>query len=302
MLHYFILNPAAGKRDRTPELRELIDRICTEHGLNYEIAVSSAPGNCRTLARKAASSGEEVRIYACGGDGPLYEVVSGSVGCPNAAVTHFPGGSGNDFIKIFDDPDAFHDLERLLDCEEAQFDLNSCNDRYALNVCTVGFDARIGTSIARYKRLPLVTGAGAYVLSAVVTTIQGISEHYTLEIDGKVLDQKQTLIFAGNGRFYGGGFHPMPDADPADGLLDVLLVEPVTRRKVLAVIGKYKDGKYAQFPDLIHHLRVKEFTVHCDKPTGFNLDGELYTCDTAHIRVAPEKIRFFYPRGLSWKN
>ena len=67
MKHLFIINPAAGSRDRTDYYRRQIETLC--QGLNYEIHVSTAPGNCREVARKAAESGEEYRIYACGGDG-----------------------------------------------------------------------------------------------------------------------------------------------------------------------------------------------------------------------------------------
>ena len=128
------------------------------------------PGDCRDAARRAAESGEEVRLYACGGDGTLNEVVNGAAGFANAAVTHFPGGSGNDAIKIFSEPAAFTDLDRLLDAEEARLDLIRCNGMYALNILSIGLDARIGTDIARYKRLPFVTGKGAYILSRSTTS------------------------------------------------------------------------------------------------------------------------------------
>ena len=96
MKHIFILNPAAGKSDQTPRFTQDIERICGARGLDYEICVSKAPGDCRALARRAAESGQEVRLYACGGDGTLNEVVCGMAGFENAAVTHYPGGSGND--------------------------------------------------------------------------------------------------------------------------------------------------------------------------------------------------------------
>ena len=151
MKHYFIINPAAGRRDRTADYRQVIDTICGSRGLTYEIAVSQAPGDCRRLASLAAQTGEEVRLYACGGDGTLNEVASGAAGYPNAAVTVFAGGSGNDFIKLFNDPTAFRNLEKLLDCREDTFDLIRCNDDYSINICSVGLDARIGTEVDRYK-------------------------------------------------------------------------------------------------------------------------------------------------------
>ncbi|MBQ7341327.1 MAG: YegS/Rv2252/BmrU family lipid kinase [Oscillospiraceae bacterium] len=299
MKHLFIINPAAGSKDRTEQYKEQIAAFAKE--LDYEIFVSQAPGQCKEAAERAAQTGQEYRIYACGGDGTLNEVVCGAAGYPNVAVTMFAGGSGNDFVKIFNETEPFRELPRLLDAEEAEFDLIRCNDDYSLNICSVGLDARIGTDVARYKRLPLLSGFRAYALSTVINTIKGISEHYIIEIDGQRIDGKQTLICVCNGRYYGGGFNPVPEADPADGKLEILIIKKVSRLKVAQVVGKYKNGLYAKYPDLIRHFRTDKVKIICDKPTAINLDGELRTAETVEISLAREKIRFFYPKGLVWQ-
>ena len=301
MKHLFIINPAAGSRDRTKKYTQAIRAICGSRGLDYEIRVSEAPGHCTELSRSAAETGEEYRIYACGGDGTLNEVAAGAAGFPNAAVTVFSGGSGNDFVKLFSDPEAFFDLEKLLDAQEATFDMIRCNGDLSLNICSVGLDARIGTDVANYKRLPLLHGFSAYAASTVINLFKGISEHYVVEIDGQELDDEFTFICACNGRFYGGGFNPVPTADPSDGMLDVLLIKKVSRLKVAAVVGKYKNGLYEQYPDLIRHIRTDKLTIVCDKETPINLDGELRTAQTAEFSIAKEKLRFFYPKGLTWQ-
>ena len=300
MTHLFIINPAAGSRNRTDDYREKIKAACEARHLKYRIQISQAPGDCRRLARAAAETGKEFRIYACGGDGTLNEVVGGVAGMDNAAVTVFSGGSGNDFVKAFDDPKAFFDLERLLDCEEATFDLIRVNDRIALNICSVGLDARIGTDVSSYKRIPLLHGFRAYAASTVVNVVKGISEHYTVELDGETLDGEYTMICVCNGRYYGGGFNPVPEADLTDGLLDVLLVNKVSRLQVPGVIGKYKDGRYAELPELVKHYRTDRIKIICDRPTPVNVDGELLVAREVDFRVAEEKIRFFYPKGLTF--
>ena len=254
MKHLFIINPAAGSKDRTKDYSVAIHEICSARNLDYHIEVSAAPGDVMRIAREAAQSGEEVRIYACGGDGTLNEAAAGAAGYPNAAVTVFSGGSGNDFVKLFNDPKAFFDLERLLDAEEAEFDMIRCNGDLALNICSVGLDARIAADVASYKRLPLLQG-----------------------------------------------FHPVPEADPADGWLDVLLVKKVSLMEVPAAIGKYKDGRYKELPHLVRHLRTKEMKVRCDKASPVNLDGELRMAEVVDFRLADEKLRFFYPKGLVWR-
>lgn len=299
MKHLFIINPAAGSRDQTAVYREKIAKACA--GLDHSIEISGAPGQCREIARRAAESGEEYRIYSCGGDGTLNEIISGVAGYNHVAVTMFAGGSGNDFARVFSDPEAFRDLDRLLDAEETTFDLIRCNDDYSLNICSVGFDARIGTDVANYKRLPLLSGFRAYAASAVVNTIRGVSEHYIVEIDGERIDGKFTLICACNGRYYGGGFNPVPEADPADGKLEVLLVKGVSRLQVAKLIGAYKNGKYAQLPKWVRHFSTDRVKILCDGPTPLNLDGELRMADVADIRIAGEKVRFFYPKGLTWR-
>lgn len=303
MKHLFVINPAAGKFDHTARFTQAIRETFSRRNEPYEIAVSRRPGDCTALTRAACQAGEPLRIYACGGDGTLNEVVNGAVGFPNAAVTHFPGGSGNDFIKIFSDPAAFFELDRLADGDEAVFDLISVGDaHYAINICSMGFDARIGTEMVRYKRLPMVGGAGAYILSTVLNTIKGVHRPYRIELeDGRRLDGRQSLICVANGRWYGGSFNPVPEAEPDDGLLDVLLVRPVSRLTVAKVVGNYKKGRYRWYPDLISHHRCRSLTIHCTDPSAVNLDGELLTERDVTFRVADQKIRFFYPSGLTWK-
>ena len=299
MKHLFIINPAAGSKNRTEIYRREIEEVCIPRGLDYRIEVSSAPGDCRKIACQAAMTGEEYRIYSCGGDGTLNEVVSGVAGFDNVAVTMYVGGSGNDFVKIFSETEPFRDLNCLLDSKEEVFDLVRCNDDYSLNICSVGLDARIGTDVANYKRLPLLSGFRAYAMSTVVNVIRGVAEHYVVQINGQTFDGEKTLICACNGQFYGGGFHPVPEADPTDGMLDVLVIEKVSRLKVAAVIGRFKNGKYKELPDIIRHFKTDNLRIICDKPTSINLDGELRIADVVNISVAKEKLRFFYPAHLT---
>ena len=176
-----------------------------------------------------------------------------------------------------------------------------CNEDISLNICSVGLDARIGTDVSNYKRLPLLSGFRAYAASTVVNVIRGVAEHYVVEINGQRIDGEQTLICACNGRYYGGGFNPVPEADPTDGLLDVLVIKKVSRLKVAKVIGKFKNGKYRQLPDLVTHFKTNHLRILCDGPTSINLDGELRTAEIVDISIAKEKLRFFYPAKLSFQ-
>ena len=108
------------------------------------------------------------------------------------------------------------------------------------------------------------------------------------------------MICICNGRWYGGGFNPVPEAEPDDGLLDVLVVEKVSLLQVASVIGHYQKGRYADYPELIRHTRCRSLRIECAERSVVNVDGEaVYTTD-AKIEVVPHAIRFFYPKGLSY--
>ncbi len=305
MKHLFIINPAAGSYNRTDEYSEIIHKICRARGLDYTILVSTAPGEAIRISRKAAElaarAGKELRVYACGGDGTLNEVVTGVLGYDNVAVTVFSGGSGNDFVKLFDDPKAFFDLHRLLDADEATFDLIRCNEDISLNICSVGLDARIGTDISRFKRRLLLGGSRAYIASTLANVTKGISDHYVVEINGERIEEELTLICVCNGRFYGGGFNPVPEADPTDGMLDVLLASKVSIAQIAGLIGKYKSGCYRDLPEQLRYMKTDHIRIICDKPSVINLDGERRVAQVVDMQLAKEKIRFFYPKGLTWK-
>ncbi len=301
MEHLFIINPAAGHHDRTREYTAKIEAVCEARGIPYRIAVSEGPGDCTRLARSAALSGKTVRLYACGGDGTLNEVVQGAAGAPNVSVTCFCGGSGNDFVKIFGGKEPFMDLERLLDCETAEFDLIDCNGHLCLNNCCVGLDARIGVEVPRYKRLPLVSGPMAYILSTLVNLFRGTHRHYVVESGGRVYDEELTLICVANGQWYGGSFHAVPDAVPDDGVLEALLVKRLPLWKLASVIGTYQRGGYKTLPQFLYHLRTDGLTIRCDSPTTAALDGEALEASEFHIQISDKKLRFFYPKGLSYQ-
>ena len=301
MKHLFLINPYAGKYDRTQEVREKLRTVLAGREDPWEVAVTQYPGHGVELVRAAAERGEPLRVYACGGDGTHNEAVNGAAGYEHVAVTHYPMGSGNDFLRMFGlDACRFYDLRELLDGPQAPMDLIECNGRLALNVCSIGFDARIGLGAADFKKLPLVSGTMAYQLSALRTIVQGIHRPYRVEVDGETLPGEAfTLICACNGRYYGGGFNPSPDAVPDDGLLNFLIIPAVSRFTVLALIRKFARGEAGEIPGVL--LRQgREMKVACDRVSMINLDGERMDGEQLTARLSEKKVNFIYPAGATW--
>ena len=302
MRHLFIMNPHAGKYDRSQEMLEKVRFTMAGRREKWEAVRTTGPGHAVALVEEAAQRGDPLRVYACGGDGTLNEVVNGAAGREHVAVTHCPMGSGNDFLRMFgQDAGRFRQLDQLLDTPQTAMDLINCNGRYSLNVCSVGFDARIGFGAADFKKLPLISGSAAYQFSAVRTIIKGIHLPYRVEVDGETMPgERFTLLCACNGRFYGGGFNPSPDAMPDDGLLNFIVIPAVSRLTVAALIQKFARGEIGEIPQVI--LRQgREMRIHCDRVSAVNVDGERVDGQELSIALSDKKVQFFYPAGATWQ-
>lgn len=301
MHHLFLINPTAGPRDRSREVAQAAQVLCGQLGEPCRVRVSEYSGHLTEMAREAGQSGIETRVYACGGDGTLNEVVTGAMGYDNLSVTSFPCGSGNDFIKHFSAPEAFFQMENFAQAETQPVDVIRVNDRYALNICSVGFDARIGTAIDAYRRHPMLSGPRAYHASVAVNLVKGVSKPLRVETrEGLVVDGRLTLVCVCNGSWYGGSYHPMPGADIQDGLLDVLIVKHVSRLTVARVISAYQKGKFADYPQLITHCRTQAMKLTMPQEEPVNLDGELLTCREVEIELLPGALKFFAPQS-AWE-
>lgn len=299
MKHLFIINPAAGKRKSTRRLEEAIRAL----DVDWEIVYTAAAGDARQYAAQAAARGEPVRIYACGGDGTLNEVVNGAAGHDNAAVTNVPLGTGNDFLKIFG-PDCkarFADVAALARGPQAAMDLIDCNGLLGIGVVCAGVDARIAADVHHYKSLPLIRGIGAYILSLVVNVVvKGITRPVVVDVGGFHYEGDTSIICICNGRYYGGGFMPVGDNMPDDGELEMLVVPKISRLTFFCLVGKYAKGLYRQYPELIWTHRGDGMTFRSQRELVAVVDGETMRGHEFTVRLSEKRMNFFYPEGVSY--
>ena len=302
MKHLFIVNPTAGGKDKTAEVRAKAEAAFQKRGGEFEVYVTTAPMDATRKIQEESAKGEHLRVYACGGDGTFNECVCGAALKRNVAVCPFPTGTGNDFCRMFgDEKDLFRDLDALLDGSERPIDLLECNGRYSANICSVGVDARIGTDVHKYSHIPLIGGATGYVVSAVVNMFKGIATAMDIRCENVHTEGKQTLVCACNGRFYGGGFNPSRDARPDDGILDIYIVKKVSLLQFATLIGKYAKGDADQMPAFIKHIRSSgELTIRCDKEDVAQLDGEALRAKEFHVRMVPGALNLIVPKGMKF--
>ena len=298
MKHLFILNPIAGGGLKTEKVRKDILKIMPSRSEKWELYETLGVRDAIRKVREQAALGEELRVYACGGDGTLNECVNGAVGSPHVAVTHFPAGTGNDFIKTFSSgAERFFKLENLLDPHEIMLDLIELDGRYGINICSVGLDARIAADVHKYNKLPYVKGKTAYFFSLLANVAKGIAAPFEVEIGGKIFKREFTLICLCNGSSYGGAFTPVPEALPNDGVLEILLVEKTSRLRVLNLVKTYAAGQYQTQPKLITHMQGTEMTIRSDYEIAVNADGEILHTKEVTFKLMPGALRFFLPKG-----
>ncbi len=282
-----IINPAAGKGASIKAAE------ASECQNNY---ITKSIGDARVHVRELLTDCDEAILHVYGGDGTLNEVINGIMDAKAAdrtKVSIHPVGTGNDFHR---------NLTNIR--EPIKVDLIKCNDRYAINMLNIGFDCRVVTKMSDYKKLPFVKGTGAYILGVVHVLTAYRME--ALQID--IVDEKggelhydgEFLLTAiGNGAYCGGGFKAATVADIADGILDMVIVHPIPRRKFIGLIGDYRAGTHYsveqgrpgdKFVNLMEYVRCQKITI-----SGFDLiclDGEVEPMSRAEISVKKQAITF----------
>ena len=302
MKHIFIINPTAGKSDSRQKIYDMADRLRREHDLDVQCILTKKQGHATELARKLCESGEDLRFYACGGDGTVNEVANGIASDVYKRQTVIPVGTGNDFLKNFgDDAEKFRDAENLWNGPQFPMDAIDVNGRVALTIACSGIDARVAADVHKYSESPLLDGKGSYIYALAVNFLfKSIGSHWTVSLDDVPVKGDWSLVAVCNGRYYGGGFMPVAEARMDDGVLNTLVVKAVNRRTFLKFVGPYSKGEYAKFPEYAHCSTPKTIRIQSDKEDIVTcLDGECVTNSDVTIKLHDKKLNFFGPEGCS---
>ena len=321
MKHVFILNPAAGNGKIARKLHPLIIDAVKNNDLSYEIHRTVSLGDARNYTRnKCIEAGKEsIRFYACGGDGTINEVLNGLIYAPNAELAIIPSGTGNDFVRNFDDPKRFLDIEAQIHGETIKTDAlmyefldltdeekksyeeqNKSISGYALNMFNIGFDAQAVAKAAYYKTKPFINGTMAYIAGVLNVLIElKAVEIQIIPNEGEVIRGDFTLMGIANGRFSGGGFDGTPQAKIDDGLMDISLVKKVTRRFFLSFVKRYHDGKHTKDPalkEIYSHFRSNSVTIKPAEKVVLAIDGETVEVGNVRFGLREKAVRIVIPK------
>ena len=312
MRYLFILNPAAGKQDCTVQLIPQLQQAAVRAGIPVDAVATCKTeyaGHAKALARaaveEAAKAGEQLHIWTAGGDGTLVEALTGVQGFANAAVGCLPYGSGNDFLRTYGTRAEFTDLDAQLAGGEVTIDLLETSLGLSATICAAGLDAQVAYGIPKFRRIPLCGGEVSYLLSIVEQLCGHIGRRVTFTIDDEELTVDCLMCAICNGRAYGGGFLAAPEADPADGWLDVMIVRRVGRLTIAKLLGMYKSGRHFVNGQLTEEAkpyflyrrarRVALRPADGRGPIVATADGECAPCDAVEAVLRPLSGRILLP-------
>lgn len=305
MKYCFIINPAAGKSATKEGLRERILSVCAELGVDGIVLSTEKRGDaCRFVAElRNKYSDEELRIYACGGDGTLNEVVNGvmALECRSGiGVGVLPVGTGNDFVRCFEPTEAFADIAAQIEAESIKIDLIRCNDLYAVNMINIGFDCQVVCKTAELKQSRFVPSSLAYIFGLAVTLVKKPWVRARLCADGKEHGvQERLLLTFANGGFCGGGFYSNPLSRLDDGCIDVLEVNEISRRRFISLVGSYKKGTHVVPKNraILKSFKARSYKIDFEAPTAVSIDGEISIELSAELSCVRDAIELLVPRG-----
>lgn len=327
MKHFFIFNPAAGNGKVTRFIHPKIIEACKTNEIDYEIHRTVSLGDARNFThnRCLEADDEPVRFYACGGDGTLNEVVNGLMGNDNAELAVIPAGTGNDFVRNFGNQMSFRDIGAQIHGNTTRIDAmkyefidlseddrvgyendNVRTDGYAINMFNLGFDAQAVAKATQFKRKPFINGTFAYIAGVLAV----LTKPKTIEIEisinkNETVTGDYLLIGVANGRYSGGGFDGTPQARINDGLMDVTMINKVSRRFFLTFVKSYHDGKHVDkkaMDGIYTHFRGNEAIFRPKSKMVLAIDGETVEVGSVKFNLIKSAVNMVIPQGIDFPN
>ncbi|HWJ08357.1 MAG TPA: diacylglycerol kinase family protein [Nocardioides sp.] len=278
---FVITNSDAGTADR--EALDAALAVLREHA-EVEVAATSSPDE---LDEALGAVGDRTVVVA-GGDGSIHAVVAAlhrSGGLGGATIGLVPLGTGNDFARTLGLPlEAAAAAEVVAAGHPRRVDVVvGDQDEITVNSVHLGAGADAGAKGARWKERLGSVGVGGvnlgrlgYPIGAMQTALNPPTLRLRVEVDGEVvadLDERVLMVALGNGASVGGGTELTPDADPGDGLIDVLVATPVGTLSRLGYALRLPFGKHGEHAD-VRIVRGAEVRVS-GTPFDCNSDGEI---------------------------
>ena len=294
------MNPAAAGGTTGKRWPEIAHRAA-QRGLDGDALISERPGQLTALAADAVAGGA-TRLVVVGGDGSVNEVVNGIADAHGVELAVIPRGTGWDFVRTFDIP---RDLDAAVDValtgSVREIDLGAVTYRtwggedarsVFANVASAGISGAIAQRANESSKA--LGGKVSYYWATLAVFVGWQTGEMRVTVDGESRNGKMIDAVVCNGRYLGGGMMMCPEAEPDDGVFDVLLIGNVTKLDLLLVLPKTYKGNHLPHPRL-ELLRGKVVTVESAEPLPIELDGEQPGTTPARFEVLPRALRLRVP-------
>lgn len=281
----FLTNPTAGKGRGRLAAAAAIARL-RDAGFSVRTMTGRDADEAQDLARAAVADGAEA-LVVCGGDGMVHlatQVLAGT----GTALGLVPAGTGNDVARYFDLPrhDPVAAADRVIASRVRTIDLARVGSTYFVTVLAAGFDAVVNE---RANRMTWPRGQMRYNLATLAELRTFRPLHYVLELDGVERRVDAMVVAVGNGPSFGGGLRITEGALLDDGLLDVVVIKPLSKPELVRTYPKLFRGTHVHHPAYEHH-RVRRVTVACSGIVAY-ADGERMGALPLTVEVVPRALR-----------
>jgi len=294
----FLVNPAAengAAGRRWPELAHEAASL----GLQGDTRFSERPGHLTELAREAAADAD--LLVAVGGDGTVNEVVNGIAGL-DVELALIPRGTGGDFVRTFGIPRkldravevALRGRTRAIDLGRGRYRswAGEDEDSYFANIASASMSGAIAKRTNETSKA--LGGKVSYAWATVAVFSRWRSDEVRVRVDGTEQAGRMHDVIVANGRYLGGGMKMVPEAEPDDGLLDVLLIGDLTKRDLLLTMPKTYRGKHLPHPKATL-LRGTTVEIDAPEPLPVELDGEQPGTTPVRFEIVPRALRLRVP-------
>jgi diacylglycerol kinase (ATP) len=296
----FLVNPAAENGSTGRRWPELAHRAAAL-GLGGDALLSERPQQLGELARSAADDGATL-LVAVGGDGTVNEVVQGLAGRDDVELAVIPRGTGWDFVRTYGIPRRFDDAVAVArDGKAKVIDLGRARYRswegaeaeaYFANLASAGMSGAIAKRANETSKA--LGGKISYLWATLAVFAGWQNDVVEVAVDGERRSGRMHDVIVANGRYLGGGMMICPEAQPDDGLFDVLLIGDLTKRDLMLTLPKTYRGTHLPHPKA-EVLRGARVEVDAAEPLPIELDGEQPGTTPVRFEVAPQALRLRVP-------
>jgi YegS/Rv2252/BmrU family lipid kinase len=255
------------------------------------------------LAERAARDGADL-VVAVGGDGTLNEAVNGLMQAGSTTeLATIPLGTGMDFVRTYAIPNRFEDAvrtalsgtTRTIDVGRVSYRTWDGQDaeRYVANVGSVGMSAAVAQRANGMSKA--LGGKATFFYAMVRVFLEWQNTLVRVELDdGEQREARMHDVIVANGRWHGGAMLLAPEAQPDDGLFDVVLIGDINKRDFVTTAPKIYKGTYLAHPK-VDLLRAKSVTVDAPERLPIELDGEQVGTTPARFKIVPRALRIRVP-------